>query len=230
MLEGTLFFIKIALVFNSDFMAKSKKAISAKTSSKPKRKSGKGLNPWSKTIIFIFIAIALILLVIRFVSKCERSKTTEDNSIEKVQVATDVEKEKDVKDNHTAVKNEPKKQVEETQKKLSDNQRDIDVPEEITQKYIEGCWLSFSEGSSLTMKKNTYRIDFSGVESSEPIEGKYKLEKDIVTFTTTDGPCEKVIGKYRVKLVGEDIKFVCKSDDCLKRKNALVSEWEWFTE
>lgn len=211
-------------------MAKSKKAISAKTSSKPKRKSGKGLNPWSKTIIFIFIAIALILFVIRFVSKCERSKTTEDNRIEKVQVATDVEKGKDVKENKTAVKNEPKKQVEETQKKLSDNQRDIDVPEKITQKYIEGCWLSFSEGSSLTMKKNTYRIDFSGVESSEPIVGKYTLEKDIVTFTTTDGPCEKVVGKYRVKLVGEDIKFVCKSDDCLKRKSALVSEWEWFTE
>ncbi len=212
------------------FMAKSKNTFSAKASSKPKKKSGKWLDSWSKTIIILFIAVALVLFVISYLQKCDRPKEIKANLPENEYVTTDVEKEKVVKDDNSVVKKKPEKQVKDTQKKLSDAQRDIDVPEEINQKYIEGSWLSFSEGSTLTMKKKTYRIDFSGVESSEPIVGKYTLEKDVVTFTTTDGPCEKIVGKYRVKLVGEDIRFVCQNDDCLKRKNALVSEWEWFAE
>ena len=80
----------------------------------------------------------------------------------------------------------------------------------------------------LTIGDNEYRIDFIGV-GDNPIIGTYSIIGDLITFTNEMNPCKEVEGIYEVEYSKKGIAFICKSDECSKRKTTLLTKWEWLT-
>ena len=95
---------------------------------------------------------------------------------------------------------------------------------------LNGCWMSTTEGAVLSVSNNTYRLDFMGVDSDEPIIGKFSLKDNIITFINKDMPCADEKGEYEIIVSNNDVRFRCINDNCTKRKATLTTEWEWLEE
>ena len=185
---------------------KVKKPISKpkKKGSSKKKKSG---NIFTKILVIIIVLVLVAFFAFRFIGGIKNSaQITDNHNIDKKEV---VKKEKVDKKEKTS-----KKELKETTK--------------IVERNISGSWMSSSEGAILIMKDHDYRIDFMGVDSDAPIIGSYSVEGDIITFVNKKDPCIDAKGLYEVSYKDKEISFKCKSDNCLQRKSALTTEWEWI--
>lgn len=93
--------------------------------------------------------------------------------------------------------------------------------------WLEGTWVSSSNGAMLTFKDNTFSMDFPSVENRSPLEGRFVLNGKKIEFTGTqkDDICGQQIGKYTVSPDGKDIVIKCLSDDCNRRASNLEASW-----
>lgn len=136
---------------------------------------------------------------------------------EQTEVKAEEKKTEAVKNNVTEAKKAEEKSVAETE--------NINLKKTFKEEQkINGCWLSSSQGASLTLDQYGYRIDFFGVDASEPLTGKYTVDKNQIIFT--DG--SKIEGVYRINFDDKNIDLVCKDDKSKQRKNILETEWEWI--
>ncbi len=191
---------------------KSKKSSKPKKVSKPKKQSKK------KIQINLFIKLMLIIL---FVSVIMTSillvvKSFKNAGVEEVNMPDMQEK----------VISEVKEQVVSEAKK---QETIVDLKKVFKENHtLNGCWFSTLQGSALTMDEYGYRIDFSGVDASEPIVGKYSVDGNQIIFFNVESECEGIEGVYKITFNTRDISLVCKDDDCIKRKNVLEAGWEWL--
>ena len=167
-------------------MAKKKQAKNAIKVKKPSKAKGKSAKIWV-FVISILIVLFLVCMVLHFL-KSDKTETKDQNGV----VVTEKEAPKPNDTTESVVNTEENETVE---------------LKEVTKEGIQGSWLSISAGTVLTMEKDNYRIDFSGVEGSEPITGTYELSKGVIKLYSTSNHCKDEIGKYKVNFVGKNIRF-----------------------
>lgn len=130
-------------------------------------------------------------------------------------------------------KQQPKAEADnETETKEETKQQEkivIDLKKEVKEtKTLNGCWLSSEQGASLTFDGQGYRIDFFGVDASEPIIGKYSIDGNQIIFLNNDSECKGIEGTYRISFDKKNISLNCKDDNCKERRNILEADWEWM--
>lgn len=205
-------------------MAKKNK----KTASKPKKKRSSGKRKSNslinRVIVIIFVLILAFFLVFslyKHVGNRKVSEKPEPQLVEKQVKQKEVKSEAKTEAKTNAKASEPTAKEE---KKIQQKKSETAA----VQKSIQGTWQSTTGGAFLTMDKNGYRLDFMGVDGDAPIIGTYTVDGDIITFINKEDPCKNVKGLYEVKFNKNEIGFKLKSDDCIKRKATLPTEWEWL--
>ena len=119
--------------------------------------------------------------------------------------------------------------VEQTEPAKKKQTKVIDLKKEFKENQtLSGCWFSTTQGSALTLDESGYRIDFSGVDASEPITGKYSVEGNQIIFLNDNSGCKGIEGTYRITFNKKNISLDCKDDECKERRNVLDTEWEWI--
>ena len=226
----------------------SKKGSKPKMAGKPKKKGGlrkhknkgkRSLNLFFKIMIIIFILLLAAVIILSYINEpVDKQKKEEKTEVFKKKTNNE-EKEKNEKQNTqkeekgTKDKNDGKEKPISRKENISKDEsksdkESHDFEKSVVIKSIEGSWLSTMKGAVLTMKDFKYRIDFSGVDASQPIIGKFEVDGNKVIFKNSQDPCKDVDGVYKVEIERGNISFTCKKDGCTKRKNTLAADWEWF--
>lgn len=246
-------FIKLAIKII--YMATTKKGMkktAPKKTSKPKKsnKKNKSGNIFAKILLSVIIVAAIAYIVSLFSDNIKaRFSQVKDNE-ELIVKNTDDNEEKDASATTTPVKKhdnpkqeeevkkpevkkeETKKEtpkVEQTEPAKKKQTEVIDLKKEFKENQtLSGCWFSTTQGSALTMDEYGYRIDFSGVDASEPITGKYSVEGNQIIFLNDNSGCKGIEGTYRITFDKKNISLDCKDDECKERRNVLETEWEWI--
>lgn len=99
------------------------------------------------------------------------------------------------------------------------------APENIT---VNGVWTNNNDESTLSIKDGKYSIYMTGLDMNHPFIGKYTISGNVITFVSTQDPCEGAKGSYKVSFTGQDIVLQCVEDDCSKRKAILKNDWIWL--
>lgn len=209
-------------------MAKKNK----KTASKPKKKRSSGKRKSNslinRVIVIIFVLILAFFLVFSLYKHVGNRKVSEkpepqlvEKQVKQKEVKSEAKTEAKTNAKANAKASEPTAKEE---KKIQQKKSETAA----VQKSIQGTWQSTTGGAFLTMDKNGYRLDFMGVDGDAPIIGTYTVDGDIITFINKEDPCKNVKGLYEVKFNKNEIGFKLKSDDCIKRKATLPTEWEWL--
>jgi hypothetical protein len=110
-----------------------------------------------------------------------------------------------------------------TKEKTAELKQEVKV-----EKTMTGSWHSSEQGAFLTMDEFGYRIDFSNVHASKPITGNYRIENNLIIFSSDGSECKGEDGTYRINFFKKNISLTCKSDDCTNRRNILEADWEWL--
>lgn len=153
--------------------------------------------------------------VIKEETSAEKKEIKKEEVAPKEEVKSESKK-GDEGESESEVKTEPKPEVVDLKKEFKENHS------------ISGCWLSSSQGASLTLDDYGYRIDFFGVDASQPMTGKYSAENNQIIFFTEEGDCKGIKGIYRISFNKKNISLTCKDDDCKKRKSVMEADWEWI--
>lgn len=92
---------------------------------------------------------------------------------------------------------------------------------------LEGTWISTANGAMMTIKGETFSIDFPSVEYAQPMKGKIKVENETAVFTASKASDECGVneGIYTYKLTGEDLFLRLKKDACRPRTSQLATKW-----
>ena len=101
----------------------------------------------------------------------------------------------------------------------------IPTPENIT---VSGVWTNNNDESTLSIEDGKYSIYMTGLEMDHPFIGKYTIKGNVITFVSTQDPCEGAKGSYKVSFTGKDIVLQCVEDGCSKRKAILKNDWIWL--
>jgi hypothetical protein len=113
--------------------------------------------------------------------------------------------------------------------KASNEEKTAELKQEFKElKTMTGSWHSSEQGAFLTMDEYGYRIDFSNVHASKPITGNYRIENNLIVFTSDGSECKNEDGTYRINFFKKNISLTCKSDNCVNRRNILEADWEWL--
>lgn len=119
--------------------------------------------------------------------------------------------------------------VETSTKPIDAKEKTAELKQEFKEtKTMTGSWHSSEQGAFLTMDEYGYRIDFSNVHASKPITGNYRIENNLIVFSSDGNECGKEDGTYRINFFKKNISLTCKSDNCTNRRNILEADWEWL--
>lgn len=231
---------------------KGMKKTAPKKTSKPKKsnKKNKSGNIFAKILLSVIIVAAIAYIVSLFSDNIKARfgqakdneelivKNTDDNEKKDASATTTpVKKQDNPKHEEEVKKPEVKKEetkketpkVEQTKPAKKKQTEVIDLKKEFKENQtLSGCWFSTTQGSALTMDEYGYRIDFSGVDASEPITGKYNVEGNQIIFLNDNSGCKGIEGTYRITFDKKNISLDCKDDECKERRNVLETEWEWI--
>lgn len=191
-------------------MAKQKKTTKRKRTSTQKSKGNGVLN-----LIIVLFVLLIVSLVAAYFYVNHYNKGKSVTTITQTHIAKNTVENSENKDNNTTKEPEI---VEEEVNIFSDKTT------------LEGTWVSVYSGAMLTVSGHNYSLDFSSVESPNPIRGTFTLSDSRIIFSSdaTDAVCGATKGSYRIDFSGADIEFKVINDPCLKRKNTLESEWFRF--
>ncbi len=224
-------------------MAAAKKG-KKKSGSKGKKKSGN--SSFFTKFILVLLVLAMIVAAILFTLnnfniKEIRINNNENDAKTEIVVKKDENKsttkpsEKTKTTVETKAKSESKTEkpaeikVETSTKPLDTKEKTAELKQEVKEaKTMTGSWHSSEQGAFLTMDEYGYRIDFSNVHASKPITGNYRIENNLIVFSSDGSECGKKEGTYRINFFKKNISLTCKSDDCTDRRNILEADWEWL--
>ena len=219
---------------------KGKKSSKAKSGSKGKKKNN-NMSSFSKfMLILLFIAVlagAVLYTLKNFNIKnnndvkqevVSKTNNTKENIVKtEPKPSTNKESKNEVKPK-TEKATEPKAENTNT-KKASVEEKTAELKQEVkVSKTMTGSWHSSEQGAFLTMDEYGYRIDFSNVHASKPITGDYRIENNLIVFSSDGSECGNEDGTYRVNFFKKNISLTCKDDDCTNRRNILEADWEWL--
>lgn len=200
---------------------KGKKKTTPKKTSKPKKnnKKNKSISLFGKFMLILLLVAVLvsgILIILKNINFSNRLSNDD-----KTEVVVE----------HTDTKSTSQKPIANSQQSKANSQKPIAKSQQPTansQEFLSGSWLSTEQGASLTIDNYGYRIDFFGVDASEPIIGKIIIDDKNIIFNSDEGSCRNTEGKYKITFNKKDIRLICKDDDCTKRRNVLEADWEWI--
>ena len=194
---------------------KGKKSSKPKSGSK-KKKSNNKMNFFSKfmlTLLLIAVFAGAIFYTLNNFSKTKTTTPTISKTSTKVTTPT------------TNTKPDPTP----APSKASNEEKTAELKQEFKElKTMTGSWHSSEQGAFLTMDEYGYRIDFSNVHASKPITGNYRIENNLIVFTSDGSECKNEDGTYRINFFKKNISLTCKSDNCVNRRNILEADWEWL--
>lgn len=204
---------------------KGKKKSSPKKSSKSKKKSN-GMNFFTKFILAILLIAILFIAVFYIVNNFKVNDFKRTNNT-KTEVVVNNNKANDKKEENKAKYNEENNSKQTTSNSKKD--KTTSLKEEFKElKTLTGSWHSSEQGAFLSIDEYGYRIDFSNVDASRPITGNYRIENNLIIFTSDGSECNNEEGTYRINFYKKNISLTCKKDDCLNRRNILEADWEWL--
>lgn len=202
---------------------KGKKSSKPKSGSK-KKKSNNKMNFFSKfMLILLLIAVfaGAIFYTLNNFSKTKTTTPTISKTSTKVTTPTT-----NTKPDPTPA---PSKVQTPAPSKASNEEKTAELKKEFKElKTMTGSWHSSEQGAFLTMDEYGYRIDFSNVHASKPITGNYRIENNLIVFTSDGSECKNEDGTYRINFFKKNISLTCKSDNCVNRRNILEADWEWL--
>lgn len=202
---------------------KGKKSSKPKSGSK-KKKSNNKMNFFSKfMLILLLIAVfaGAIFYTLNNFSKTKTTTPTISKTSTKVTTPTT-----NTKPDPTPA---PSKVQTPAPSKASNEEKTAELKQEFKElKTMTGSWHSSEQGAFLTMDEYGYRIDFSNVHASKPITGNYRIENNLIVFTSDGSECKNEDGTYRINFFKKNISLTCKSDNCVNRRNILEADWEWL--
>ena len=135
----------------------------------------------------------------------------------------------ETKDEYKTQKPTENKIVETSTKPIDAKEKTTVLKNEFKEaKAMSGSWQSSEQGAFLTMDEYGYRIDFANVHASKPITGNYRIENNLIIFSSDSSDCENEDGTYRINFFKKNISLTCKSDNCVNRRNILEADWEWL--
>ncbi|MBR4156369.1 MAG: hypothetical protein IKU01_06685 [Bacteroidales bacterium] len=217
---------------------KGKKTSKPKKGGKSKKKSSKNnsLNAFSKIMLTLLLlaifAGATFLILGNF--NDDKNKEVQKKEIS-IKQDNDIKKQETKKETKPEAKKEDKPEtkakpeVKKESKKEETKQQVVEPKKEAKEtRTLNGCWLSSEQGASLTMDDYGYRIDFFGVDASKPITGDYRIENNLIVFSSDGNECKGVEGSYRITFYKKNISLICKDDKCSSRRNILEADWEWM--
>lgn len=223
---------------------KGKKTSKPKKGSKGKKKSGNS-NFFTKFILVLLVlamvAAAVFFTLNNFNIKDISVKNNENDAKTEVVVKKEEKKStpKPAEKTETKVENKAKSEnkttkpvevkVETSTKPIDTKEKTAELKQEVKEsKTMTGSWHSSEQGAFLTMDEYGYRIDFSNVHASKPITGNYRIENNLIVFSSDGNECGKEEGTYRINFFKKNISLTCKNDNCTNRKNILEADWEWL--
>jgi hypothetical protein len=202
---------------------KGKKSSKPKSGSK-KKKSNNKMNFFSKfmlTLLLIAVFAGAIFYTLNNFSKTKTTTPTISKTSTKVTTPTT-----NTKPDPTPA---PSKVQTPAPSKASNEEKTAELKQEFKElKTMTGSWHSSEQGAFLTMDEYGYRIDFSNVHASKPITGNYRIENNLIVFTSDGSECKNEDGTYRINFFKKNISLTCKSDNCVNRRNILEADWEWL--
>lgn len=186
-------------------MAK-KKSATKKTSAR--KSKGNGI---LNLIIGLFILLIISLIIAYFYVNYSKKKT-----------------ETTITQTHIVKNTVEKSKNEITTHEIKEGEDDVNVFSDKTT--LEGTWVSVNSGSMLTINGHKYSIDFSSIETPNPIKGIFRFSNSKITFLSdeAESTCGATSGSYSVEFSGSNIEFHAINDPCTKRKSSLESEWFRF--
>lgn len=202
---------------------KGKKSSKPKSGSK-KKKSNNKMNFFSKfmlTLLLIAVFAGAIFYTLNNFSKTKTTTPTISKTSTKVTTPTTNTKPDPIP--------APSKVQTPAPSKASNEEKTAELKQEFKElKTMTGSWHSSEQGAFLTMDEYGYRIDFSNVHASKPITGNYRIENNLIVFTSDGSECKNEDGTYRINFFKQNISLTCKSDNCVNRRNILEADWEWL--
>ena len=234
---------------------KGKKSPKPAKGAKPKKKNKKNdIGIFSKIILTILLITVLTIGGMMILKTIKNIPSDENDNTEiKVKKETDNVTQTTASVNDI-IENTEKKKIDDTEKKTQTEKNEVieespkkeSTQTEITatneqvaadtnmkksfkdEKKISGCWLSSEQGASLTIDDYGYRIDFFGVDASKPMTGDYRIENNLIVFSSDGSDCKGINGSYRITFYKKNISLICKDDKCSSRRNILEADWEWM--
>lgn len=91
---------------------------------------------------------------------------------------------------------------------------------------LNGTWVSNYDGTLLTIKGTDVVFEMPSVDESSKIKGNILLEKNIVTFLPSDGPCGIEEGHYLYSIdENGELFFKLIKDKCKSREERMSMTW-----
>ena len=216
---------------------KGKKSSKAKSGSKGK-KNNNNMSSFSKfMMILLFLAVlvgAVLYTLKNFNIKSGKSNdfkqevTSKINNVKENIAKAETKVKEDVKEEVKAETVETEYTTNST-KPINTKEKTAELKQEVKEsKTMTGSWHSSEQGAFLTMDEYGYRIDFSNVHASKPITGDYRIDNNLIVFSSDGKECGKEEGTYRINFFKKNISLTCKNDNCTNRKNILEADWEWL--
>ena len=221
---------------------KGKKKTTPKKTSKPKKnnKKNKSISLFGKFILILLLVAVLvsgILIVLKNINSSNRLSNDDKTEVVVKHTDTKTTSQQPIANSQQSKANsqQPTANSQQPTAKSQQPKANSQQPKANSQKltansqeFLSGSWLSTEQGASLTIDNYGYRIDFFGVDASEPIIGKIIIDDKNIIFNSDDGSCRNTEGKYKITFNKKDIRLICKDDECTKRRNVLEADWEWI--
>lgn len=104
-------------------------------------------------------------------------------------------------------------------------------PKPETKTFLEGTWVSQSNGAMLEFHDHTFNIDIPSVDSPNYQKGSFSINGKEITFSYNNGkvPCGEEKGVYTFRLSKDILHLKVKQDNCKTRRDELVAEWQHFS-
>lgn len=101
-----------------------------------------------------------------------------------------------------------------------------------TRTFLEGTWVSQSDGAMLQFHNHTFSIDIPSVDSQNYKKGTFSIKGKQITFSYTTGKtlCDKEEGIYTYRLSKGILHLKVNKDNCKSRRGTLVADWEHFSD
>ncbi len=91
---------------------------------------------------------------------------------------------------------------------------------------LEGTWVSTTTGAMLSLKGETFSLDFPSVEAEKPMSGNFGLtENKFSVVNSGKNVCDSTKGTYSFIFKSGDLVVTVLHDECAKRKNNLQATW-----
>lgn len=115
------------------------------------------------------------------------------------------------------------KTAESNQKEKATNKKE----NTITDRALQGTWVSTTNGSMLTIAGETFALDFPSIEVKKPAKGILKTGKGSFTVVDTQSEqgCGDQEGVYLYTIKGDELTTIRKKDPCKKRASSLDATW-----